>query len=80
MGFQSELDIAISEAEELCLQLRSCQYDLARARFLLATSKQLVREERAGINQLRSELLELTRQSPVESLDDESKPLKLFRE
>lgn len=47
-GF-SRLDVAIREAEEARL-------DLGRARLLLTTAQQLVREERQEINRLRRAL------------------------
>ena len=77
MGQFSELAIAIQESEQFSLKLRNCRCDLARARMLLSTAKQLVHEERSEINQLRAELLEQSQTSSLaEKLAEENELLR----
>jgi hypothetical protein len=72
MGQYSELDIAIRECGELRL-------DLHRARLLLTTAKQLLREERSEINQLRRDLTNETR-GHIEEAENLSRENELLRQ
>lgn len=78
MSGHSELQIAINEAAQLKRERNQIALDLGRARMILATARQLVREERLEINLLRVQLerLDRSRLRELESVNQENELLR----